>query len=103
MLSDPRRVESWAIGSLPYAFLNEARRLWDLEVTGEPKLTTIQAAQILCMRYGSDGADKVGVPLTAKAVELGQQLELFTRVEKGDTRLSIGRAFTAWALFNWQG
>jgi hypothetical protein len=82
--------------------LAEAKRLWDMEISGEPKLTTIHASMALSLRHSSDGADKIGMPLLAKAVELAERMELFTKPEKGDSKMSLGRVYTAWALFTWQ-
>ncbi len=69
----------------------------------KPKLTTIHAAMALSVRYTTDGADKIGLPFVTKAVELAERMELFTRLEEGNSRRSRGRAFTAWAVFCWQG
>jgi hypothetical protein len=69
---------------------------------GEPKLTTIHAATILSLRYAADGADKIGLPFILVALEIAEKMELFTRLEKGDTKMSLGRTFTAWTLFGWQ-
>ncbi|KAH6621622.1 hypothetical protein B0J18DRAFT_432974 [Chaetomium sp. MPI-SDFR-AT-0129] len=105
LTTDPHRVEFWTPRSLPYAFLAEAKRLWDIEVAlpGEHKLTTIHAAMSLTLRYGADGADKIGVPFMLKALEIAQEMELFTRVEMGDTKMSLARAFTAWSIFSYHG
>lgn len=77
--------------------------MWDIEIGGEPKLTTIQAALILTLRYGADGADTIGLQFLLKAMELAQKMELFTRLEKGNSRLSLCRAFTAWSVFSHYG
>ncbi|KAL2148920.1 hypothetical protein VTH82DRAFT_1606 [Thermothelomyces myriococcoides] len=103
LVSDPNRVEFWAPRSLPYAFMAEARRLWDIETAGEPRLTTIHAALCLIVRYGADGSDKIAVPFVIKALELANRMELFTRREKGNSRMSIARAYTAWAVFGYHG
>lgn len=101
LTSDPRRVEFWTPRSLPYSFLAEAKRMWDLEIMGKPKLTMVHAAMVLSLRYGSDGADVIGVGLINKAIEMADQLEMFTRPEKGDTKMSRARLFTAWSLWSW--
>lgn len=62
---------------------------------------TIQAALILSMRYGADGADKIALPFLFKAFDLAQEMALFTGLEKGDTKMSLARTFTAWTLFSW--
>lgn len=77
--------------------------MWDIEIGGEPKLTTIHAALVLTLRYGADGADKIGLQFLLKAMELAQEMELFTRLEKGDSRLSLCRAVTAWSVFSHYG
>jgi hypothetical protein len=38
-----------------------------------------------------------------KALELADKMALFTRKETLNTRTSLGRAFTAWALYSWHG
>jgi hypothetical protein len=38
-----------------------------------------------------------------KALELAEKMELFTKHEPLNSRMSLGRAFTAWALYSWQG
>lgn len=68
----------------------------------EPKLTTIWAALILSVRHGADGATKLAIPFVQTAADMAHRMGLFTREEKGDTKISIGRAFTAWCLFSWQ-
>ncbi|KAL1842456.1 hypothetical protein VTJ49DRAFT_5193 [Mycothermus thermophilus] len=104
LTTDPHRVEFWTPRSLPYAFLAEAKRLWDIEVDREqPRLTTIHAAVILCLRYGSDGADSVGIKFLVKALEFALKMGLFTRKETCETRGSLARAFTAWSLYAYQG
>ncbi|KAK4233409.1 hypothetical protein C8A03DRAFT_38881 [Achaetomium macrosporum] len=103
LMSDRHRVEFWTPRSLPYAFLAEAKRLWDIEIAGEPKRTTIQAAMCLTMRYGTDGADKISVPFLVKAVELADKMEFFARRETEDSKMSIARAFTALVVFSYHG
>lgn len=103
LTNDPHRVEFWTPRSLPYAFLAEAKRLWDIEVSSKPKLTMIHAAVTLCLRYGADGADKIGLPFLLKALELADRMELFTRPEKGNPKMRLARAFTAWSLFSYHG
>ncbi|GAB1312659.1 Zn(2)-C6 fungal-type domain-containing protein [Madurella fahalii] len=102
LTSDPQRVEFWTPRSLSYSFMAEAKRAWKLEMTGKPKLTTIWAALVISLRYGADGADKLAIPFVQKASEMARELGLFTQQEKGDTKISIARAFTAWSLFSWQ-
>ncbi|KXX83211.1 Nitrogen assimilation transcription factor nirA [Madurella mycetomatis] len=102
LTSDPQRVEFWVPHSLSYTFMAEAKRAWRLEMMGKPKLTTIWAALVISLRYGADGADKLGIPFVQKASEMAHEMGLFTQQEKGDTRVSIARAFTAWSLFSWQ-
>jgi hypothetical protein len=63
----------------------------------------MHAAVILTLRYGADGADKIGLQFLAKALELAGEMELFTRLEKGDSKMSLGRTFTAWSLYSYYG
>jgi hypothetical protein len=55
------------------------------------------------MRYGADGADKIGIPFLLRALELADEMELFTRAEKGDSKMSLARTYTAWILYSYQG
>ncbi|KAK3308392.1 uncharacterized protein B0T15DRAFT_550448 [Chaetomium strumarium] len=103
LTSDPHRVEFWTPRSLPFAFMAEAKRLWDIGIAGEPKRTTIQAAMCLTMRYGTDGAGKISVPFLVKAVELADKMEFFARRETEDSKMSIARAFTALVVVSYQG
>ncbi|KAF5976055.1 nitrogen assimilation transcription factor nit-4 [Fusarium coicis] len=41
------RLEYWNPESLRYRFLAESRRLWELEMEKEPRITTLQAAMVL--------------------------------------------------------
>lgn len=56
---------------------------------------------LLTLRYGADGADKIALPFLAKAMELGGKMELFTRFEKGDSKMSIARTYTAWSIYSY--
>ncbi len=85
-----------------YAFMAEAKRLWEIESVNLPRLTTIQAAQILSLRHIADGADKIGFSYLMQACNLAERADLFIKREDASTRQSLARAFTAWSVFNWQ-
>lgn len=58
---------------------------------------------LLTLRYGADGADKIAIPFLLKAMEMGVEMELFTRLEKCDSKLSLCRTFTAYAIYRHHG
>jgi hypothetical protein len=85
-----------------YRFIAEARRLWELEAH-EPRITTIQAGMLFNVYYNLCGLDEIGQAYRLHAINLARELNLFDASFKGQTtRLNHGRAFTAWALFNWE-
>lgn len=80
----------------------ESKRLWELE-SGKRPLTTIQTASILSLRHMADGAERLGLGYIRQAVTMADAIDLFTRRESIDNRMSLARAVTAWGLFSWQG
>ncbi|KAG6012949.1 hypothetical protein E4U41_005187, partial [Claviceps citrina] len=108
----PRRAEYWNPNTLLYRFLAEARRIWELEC-GAARVTTVQAGILLNAIYTLCGLDEVGQAYRVQAVALAGRMGLFERagggggegVDEGSTRedrVLRGRAFTAWALYNWE-
>ncbi|KAK4225056.1 hypothetical protein QBC38DRAFT_511316 [Podospora fimiseda] len=100
------RVEFWNPHTLGYRFLNEARRLWEVEVASDKiRITTIQAAILLNYVYNMNSMVQLGWGYTIKAMELARKINLFKRPDNWETmdpRLRSGRDFTAWCLFEWQ-
>ncbi|RFU81944.1 c6 transcription factor [Trichoderma arundinaceum] len=101
------RAEYWNPDTLLYRFVAEAKRLWELEAD-EPRITTIQAGIIFNVFYNLCGLDEVGQVYRIHAVDLAHQLRLFDApadgwsVDARSERLQKGKAFAAWALFNWE-
>ncbi|KAL8822314.1 MAG: hypothetical protein Q9191_006949 [Dirinaria sp. TL-2023a] len=79
------RAEYWNPHTLLYSFIAEAKRLWELE-PNVPRITTIQAGILFNVFYNLCGLD-----------ELGQ-----ATIDEHSRRICQGRAFTAWALYNWE-
>jgi hypothetical protein len=100
-----KRYEYWNPLNLSYQFLAEAERLWEIEVTsGRIRLTTLQASILLFLVHHLNAMDSVGLHSFEQAMEMAQRIELFTprRCKGQETRQSKAKAFTPWALFNFQ-
>ncbi|KAK2590782.1 hypothetical protein QQS21_011536 [Conoideocrella luteorostrata] len=96
------RAEYWNPHTLLYRFVAEAKRLWELEAT-EPRLTTIQAGIIFNVFHNLCGLDEIGQSYRVHAIALAHNLHLFhSSVKEQSERTRNGRAFTAWALYNWE-
>ncbi|KAI8710723.1 Zn(2)-C6 fungal-type domain-containing protein [Fusarium sp. LHS14.1] len=94
------RAQFWRPETLGYRFLEEAKRLWELE-SGKIKLTTLHAAMVLHIIYTINGMDQIGISYLLQSVQLAQDLKLLApEQEKGRKRAA--RIFTAWALYRWQ-
>ena len=98
-LSD--RAEYWNPHTLTYQFLAEAKRLWELD-SHEPRITTIQAAMLFSVFYNLNGLDEVGQAYRLHAITLVHKMGLFKSNPGGARRNRLGRAYTAWAFFNWE-
>lgn len=87
-----------------YRFFAEAKRLWELEAP-KPRITTIQAGIIFSVIHNLRGLDEIGQAYRIHALTLAHELNLFdgtrNRHEHSD-RIWNGRAYTAWALYNWE-
>ncbi|KAI4948592.1 hypothetical protein J4E91_006018 [Alternaria rosae] len=93
------QTKFWNPDSLPYRFLAEAKRLWELE-DGEPKLTTIQAGCLINATMNDFGHDRVGFSYMFKALNMAQRMSLFTP-RSDDNKFEHAKSFTAWALSAW--
>ena len=84
-----------------YKFFAEAKRLWELELTAEATLTTIQAGQIFNMVYCMHSMDKLGMTYGIQAVGMAEKLKLFgpTFPFKSE-RKRISYGFTAWCIYS---
>ncbi|KJZ79148.1 hypothetical protein HIM_01299 [Hirsutella minnesotensis 3608] len=96
------RAEYWNPRTLTYRFCAEARRIWEFEA-GEPRITTIQAGILFSVFYNLCGLDEIGQSYRIHAVALARELRLFERDAHNDSdRIRNGKAFAAWALYNWE-
>ncbi|KAH7561888.1 hypothetical protein BM1_02992 [Bipolaris maydis] len=83
--------------SLTYKFLAEARRIWDVELTGKPQITTIQAALVLSMTYAFNSLDELSTFFLEQAVTMGHHMHLFDASNpEEDPKMAEARLFTAW-------
>ncbi|KAK2604444.1 hypothetical protein N8I77_007374 [Diaporthe amygdali] len=98
------RAEYWNPNTLMYRFLAEAKRIWELEAT-KARITTIQAGIIFNVIHNLCGLDEIGQAYRVQALALAHKLRLFDgtidRDEQSD-RIRNGRAYAAWALYNWE-
>ncbi|KAG6002751.1 hypothetical protein E4U54_000808 [Claviceps lovelessii] len=96
------RAEYWNPNTLLYRFLAEAKRIWELEYT-QLRITNIQAGIIFNAVHNLSGLDEVGKPYQLHAIALACRMRLFHRtdIREADDRMRDGKAFTAWALYNW--
>lgn len=95
------RAEYWNPRTLTYQFIAEAKRLWELEAH-EPRITTIQAGMLFNVFYNLSGLDEIGQAYRLHALTLVHQMHLFKRTTAGTPRDRHGRAYAAWAFFNWE-
>lgn len=87
-----------------YRFLAEAKRLWELEAP-KPRITTIQAGIIFNVIHNLCGIDEIGQPYRIHALALADKLQLLDGTIGGreqSSRIQNGRAYAAWALYNWE-
>ena len=97
------RVKVWHPGSLTYKFLAEARRLWDLEMKGKPRVTVIQAALVLSLTYVFNSLDGLSTFFLEQAITMGERMHLFEANNcEQDPKMAKARLFTAWKIFSWQ-
>jgi hypothetical protein len=93
------QTKFWNPDSLPYRFLAEAKRLWEIE-DGEPRLTTIQAGCLINATMNDFGHDRVGFSYMLKALSMAQRLSLFT-CRSDNNKFEHAKWFTGWALSSW--
>ncbi|PHH86765.1 hypothetical protein CDD83_9795 [Cordyceps sp. RAO-2017] len=99
-----KRAEYWNPHTLTYCFLAEAKRIWELEAD-EPRITTIQTGILFSVFYNLSGLDEVGQAYRIQSVALARRLRLFDGAARADgegARMQRGKAFAAWALYNWE-
>ncbi|KAF4495394.1 nitrate assimilation regulatory nirA [Fusarium agapanthi] len=100
-VSEP--AEYWNPNSLGYRFLEEARRLWIVEVTHNRTLTTLQAALVLNTIVNMFDMDPLSSAFLVRSIEIAYELGLFeptTYIMNKKLRNSYD--LTAWSLFHWQ-
>ncbi|KAF5677558.1 nitrate assimilation regulatory nirA [Fusarium heterosporum] len=99
--SDP--AEFWNPSSLGFKFLEEARRLWTLEIAHHRSLTTLQAALVLNTVVNMFDMDSLSSAYMVQATKIAHELGLFestTYIMNRAVRNSYN--LTAWSLFHWQ-
>jgi hypothetical protein len=87
-----------------YRFLAEAKRIWELEAS-KPRITTIQAGIIFNVIHNLCGLDEIGQAYRVHAIALAHKIRLFdgTLDQHGQNdRMWNGKAYAAWALYNWE-
>lgn len=100
--------------TLALDFCAEAEKLWRVErSSGRDTLTTLAAAEFLCLGYLGQGRDHAILAYVSEASRMGQRMGLFgVEPEEGTTLGSEyttdaagdaarARAFVAWGVFNW--
>ncbi|KAH6663569.1 hypothetical protein F5X68DRAFT_218053 [Plectosphaerella plurivora] len=98
------RAEYWNPHTLGYQFLAEAKRLWEIDISSGPTITTLQAALVMQLLLNISGMDKVGRMYGRQITGIARELGLFgylTHIE--DPRLLQAHQFMAWSLFCLQG
>jgi hypothetical protein len=100
-VSEP--AEYWNPNSLGYKFLEEARRLWIVEVMHNRSLTTLQAALVVNTIVNMFDMDPLSSAFLVRSIEIAHELGLFeptTYIMNKKLRNSYD--LTAWSLFHWQ-
>ncbi|CVK88335.1 related to nitrate assimilation regulatory protein nirA [Fusarium proliferatum] len=93
----------WNPNNLGYKFLEEAKRLWIVEVTYNRSLTTLQAALVLNTIINMFDMDHLSSAFLVRSIEIAHELGLFeptTYIMNKKLRNSYD--LTAWSLFHWQ-
>ncbi|ROT39598.1 hypothetical protein SODALDRAFT_349782 [Sodiomyces alkalinus F11] len=98
------RSEFWNPRNPGYQFLNEARRLWELE-SDRARITTMQAGCILAITFYVNGIDKLGNTYMLQSIELAKRKGLFStpHLQMTDRKTREVKLQTAWALYTLQG
>ncbi|KAH8198531.1 hypothetical protein TruAng_007310 [Truncatella angustata] len=95
------RAEHWRPDNLGYRFYAEAQRLLHRE-QDKAKITSVQAMGIMSITFTSNALDKLSWSLLHKAIEMAQQLGLFSHSPESDPMWQKAAAITSWGVFNWQ-
>lgn len=97
------RFAFWNPHGLPYLFLAEAKRIWELQVVSNRhrSLTSVQAVVLINVIYNICGLDKIGDVYGLQGFALAQEIGLFDgNAHTQSRRLRDATDFTAWGLFN---
>ncbi|KAK0618837.1 hypothetical protein B0T14DRAFT_518107 [Immersiella caudata] len=100
----PDRHKFWKPSSLGYQFLSEARRLWEEEIRGEPKLTTAMGGVLLNIEYNHNGMDSLGYHFMVQSVVICEHLGVFKPEVQQKFQSAKQRTmweFFSWSLFSW--
>ncbi|KAI1844183.1 hypothetical protein JX265_002956 [Neoarthrinium moseri] len=95
------RADFWRPESLGYRFSAEAHRLLHRE-RDMAKITTAQAMTVMKLTHNSNGTDDLGWPLLHGAIEMAQELDLFSLSRESDAAWQRAAAITSWGIFNLQ-
>ncbi|SPJ82035.1 related to nitrate assimilation regulatory protein nirA [Fusarium torulosum] len=96
-------AEFWNPNSLGSKFLDEARRLWILEITDQRSLTTVQAALVLNTVVNMFDMDSLSSAYIVQATKIARELGLFESTTYiMNKNLQNSYDLTAWSLFHWQ-
>lgn len=100
--------------TLALDFCAEAEKLWHVErSSGRDTVTTLAAAEFLCLGYLGQGRDHVILAYMSEASRMGQRMGLFGVEPEEDTTsgseyatdssddATRARSFAAWGVFNW--
>ncbi|OTB20707.1 hypothetical protein K445DRAFT_372281 [Daldinia sp. EC12] len=100
----PDRTKFWVPHTLGYRFMDEAKRLWEIESRRNiGSLPTIQAAIILGIVALTTAMDKIGTSYLLQAMAMSEEMGIFDAdAGTNDESLRRVRAFTAWGIYTWQ-
>lgn len=99
--------------TLALGFCTEAERFWDIERNNSrDTLTTLAAAEFLCLAYLGRGRDYTILAYVSDASQMGQRMGLFGVKSRENTAWSRdaievvddatrARMYAAWGVFNW--
>ena len=98
------RYEFWNPEMLGYKFFAEAKRAWDVEIHNNGRITTVQAAMVLCAIHNLYAMDKVGISFGNGAVKLAHELNAFASHADMTCITDVERrayTYTAWSMYFW--
>ncbi|KAF9763172.1 hypothetical protein IL306_003225, partial [Fusarium sp. DS 682] len=96
-------AEFWNPNSLGYKFLEEAKRLWIVEVIHNRSLSTLQAGLVLNTIVNMFDMDPLSSAFLVRSMEIANELGLFEPTTYiMDKKLRNSYDLTAWSLFHWQ-